>query len=92
MVGVYAEPPVMLALSTFAQTPNLSSVTAPCAPPSALVTMLNTSPVRDVVLKSIPVFAIVNDVDVGTLSTSPLTLNVSSSLHTTRTWFPTFSP
>ena len=79
-------------MSTFTQTPKRVSVTAPCAPPSALVTTLNTSPVRDVVLKSIPVFAIVNDVDVGVLNTSPLTLNVSSSLHTTRTWFPTFSP
>ena len=73
VTGVYKLPLLILALSTLVRTPYLVSVTAPCALPSALLTIvLAVAPVTALVLSLSPLFAIVNVTPVGVLNTNPL--------------------
>ena len=91
-VGVYPLPPVMFALSTFAAIPLRNSVTAPCAPPSADVTIVLTVPVAAalaLVGSALSVFVYVNVVALGTLKTRPFSLNVSSVVFKICTVLPT---
>ena len=76
-------------MSTFVNTPYLVSVTAPCALPSADVTIVLTVPTSEVATLSLPTFEIVNVVVVGVLNTVPFTLNVVSTVVITCTVFPT---
>ena len=81
--GVYPEPPVMLALSTLVSTPYRASVTAPCAFPSVLDTIVLTVPVAATLPISDPVFGIVNVFGVGVEITSAFTVNVGLEVQIT---------
>ena len=90
--GVYPLPPVILALSKLTATPLTNSVTAPCALPSALVTIVLVVPVTlalAFVGSALSAFAYVNVVLLGTLKTTVFSLKVVSSLHNTCTFTPT---
>ena len=78
----------MAALSTFDNTPYLTSVTAPCALPSADVTTVLTVPASAVADLLVPGLAIVNVVVVGALNTIPFLVNVVSTVVITCTSFP----
>ncbi len=69
----------MLPLSTPVKIPNLTSVTAPWAFPSAEVTIVRAVPGTVFELSSSPSLAIVNVVAVGTLNTSVFSSYVESS-------------